>query len=533
MVQAFRHWTASEAEQEILTIMKIRVFAITMAAIVISSLAVKHAVNLPANSASGTPAAVHSTLPSQTIAKMLLNSTHRHREWVNVPVGSAGVRAFIVYPERSDNAPVVMVTASKQGASDWIRAVADQIAAEGFIAVVPDVLSGLGPFGGDTNSFASPEAVAAALDRMGRDEITRRTNAVRDYALSVPAADKKTASLEFDAGNSRIQAAVEKPVAGEPAATFQLTAEAWPQAVAFLTRQTGNQPVVGANPNVPEDHSAHMMMAMAQAPDGKKGGGGGRGYPAGKFPELPAGTFTAHSTLLHSQLRKEFVDIPMGSVKLHTWIEYPPGEGKAPIVIVMQHGPGMDDWQRALADQLAQQGFIAIAADLHSGLGPNGGAYDSFGGSTDEVMRATARITQDDMQARYKAARDYGLKLARSNGKSASIGFCMGGDNSFRFAAEVPELDAAVSFYGATPSKELLAKIKALVLAFYGEDDARVTAANEPTIASMKELGKSFESHVYPHATHGFLEFQDLGGNPAATSDSWPRTIAFLKQHTM
>ena len=76
-------------------------------------------------------------------------------------------------------------------------------------------------------------------------------------------------------------------------------------------------------------------------------------------------------------------------------------------------------------------------------------------------------------------------------------------------------------------------KIKAPVLAFYGEDDARVTAAAEPTAADMKEYGKSFEYHIYPHATHGFMEFQDLAGNPNATADSWTRTIAFLKSHTM
>lgn len=307
----------------------------------------------------------------------------------------------------------------------------------------------------------------------------------------------------------------------------------------FLAVQTNNHPIAGANPNMPEDHSMHMAghmggahagMIMAQAPNQTKGFGG-RGYPMGKLPELPAGTFTAHSTVTNSKLKKEFVDIPMGSVKLHTWVEYPDGDAKAPMVIVMQHGPGMDDWQRALADQLAQQGFIAIAPDLHSGLGPNGGNYDSFGG-TDEVMRATARINQDEQQARYKAAYEWGKKLARWNGKAASIGFCMGGGNAFRFGAEVPEVNAVVSYYGATPGKDLLPKVKAPVLAFYGEDDARVTAAAEPTAAQMKELGKSFEFHIYPHATHGFLEFQDLGGNPTATSDSWARTIAFLKDHT-
>ena len=96
-----------------------------------------------------------------------------------------------------------------------------------------------------------------------------------------------------------------------------------------------------------------------------------------------------------------------------------------------------------------------------------------------------------------------------------------------------PELSAAISYYGATPDENLQANIKAPVLAFYGEDDARVTAAAEPTKASMAKLGKSFEYYIYPHATHGFLEFQDLAGNPGATTDSWNRTIAFLKKYTM
>src|SRR5262245_14428767 len=92
-----------------------------------------------ANDATDPPAVAHSVLPSEAAAKTILDSTHRHREWVSVPAGSVNVRAFIVYPERSDKAPAVVLSASKQGASDWIRAVADQAAAEGFIAVVPDV----------------------------------------------------------------------------------------------------------------------------------------------------------------------------------------------------------------------------------------------------------------------------------------------------------------------------------------------------------------------------------------------------------
>jgi carboxymethylenebutenolidase len=417
----------------------------------------------------------------------------------------------------------VIVSGTDQGASDWVRAAADQLAADGFVAVVPDVLSGMGPHGGDTESFPSTDAVASAIRRMSPDELTRRTAVVRDYAVALPAVNGQSAALELSGRSAEIQVRFEKYLA-----TFKLNGESWRKAISWLSKQTGNHPMSGhplAHAET-EDHSAHIMMAMAQQPPT----GGPRGYPVGKLPDLPAGTFSATSTLLHSTLRKEFVNLPMGDVNLHTWVEYPAGAGKAPLVIVMQHGPGMDDWQRALADQLAQQGFIAVAVDLYSGLGPNGGNWDSFEG-IDAALRAAGKLMPEEAIRRYKAAYDYGIKLPRASGKVATVGFCAGGNYSFRFAGEVPEIDAAVVFYGTQPSAEIMAKIKAPVLGFYGEDDARVTSTVEPTVAAMKQLSKSYEPHIYPHATHGFLEFQDLAGNPAATADSWARTIAFLNQH--
>jgi carboxymethylenebutenolidase len=487
----------------------------------------------PANS-TRSPRVVHSTVPAETAAKTILNTTRRHREWVNLRLGPAIMRAFLVYPQRSDKAPVVIVTGTDQGASDWVRAAADQLAAEGFIAAVLDVLSGMGPHGGDTESFPNPEAVASAIRRMSRDEIARRTDLVRAYAIALPAANGLSATLDLSPRDGRIQTRSEKHFA-----SFKLNSDSWQDAISFLSRQTGNRPMIAPPSQTAlmqmegmsaEGHSAHIMMAMAQQPSGgQQAGGGPRGYPAGKLPDLPAGLFNAKSTLVHSTLRKEFVDLPVGDIKLHTWIEYPQGDGKAPVVIVMQHGPGMDDWQRSLADQLALQGFIAVAADLYSGLGPNGGNFDSFDGS-DAAMRASAKLTPDEAIRRYKAAYDYGVKLPRASGKVATLGFCIGGTYSFRFAGEVPEINAAVVFYGTQPSEEVMAKIKAPVLGFYGEDDARVTSTVEPTVSAMKRLGKSYEPHIYPHGTHGFLEYQDLGGNPDAATDSWARTIGFLNQ---
>jgi carboxymethylenebutenolidase len=207
---------------------------------------------------------------------------------------------------------------------------------------------------------------------------------------------------------------------------------------------------------------------------------------------LPASYYTATATLAKSKLRREWVDIPFGNVKLHTWIEYPEGNNKTGVVILMQHAVGVDDWMRSVADQLALQGFIALAPDIWSGaLGPNGENRDAFKFPDDAMKAAAGKINADETQRRYMAAREYALKLPRANGKSGSIGFCAGGGNSFRFAADVPELNAAVVFYGTPPTEDLAAKINAPVLGFYGENDARVTATVEPTIALMKKLGKS------------------------------------------
>ena len=331
---------------------------------------------------------------------------------------------------------------------------------EGYIVAVPDLLSGMASNGGDADSFASPQAISAALDHMDRTEIERRLKATRDYASSFPPpADRRRVLSSILL--APVATNVDAPLAGIHSGTFALNAESWPKAMTFLAVQTNNHPIAGANPNAPEDHSMHMAMGMhmpgmAMAQDaGKKGGRGPMGYPMAKLPDLPAGTFTAHSTIANSKLKKEFVDIPMGSVKLHTWVEYPDGDGKAPIVLVMQHGPGMDDWQRALADQLAVQGFIAIAADLHSGLGPNGGNYDSFGG-TDEVMRSTARVNAGRAAGSLQGGREWGKKLPRWNGKSRDHRLLHGRRQQFPLRRRESRSERRRVFYGATPKKETL-----------------------------------------------------------------------------
>ena len=212
-------------------------------------------------------------------------------------------------------------------------------------------------------------------------------------------------------------------------------------------------------------------------------------------------------------------------------MEYPTGDAKAPVVILIHYDAGLDVSQQALADQLALEGFIAVAPDLLSGRGPKGGNFDAFP-FPDDALRANLKLPQAEGLRLYKAAYDYAMKLPRSSGKVASLGTSLGGTLSFRFAAEMPGLSAAVVFYGLPPAEPMLAKIKAPVLGLYGGDDDPVDTTIDSTATTMQKLGKGFESPIYPGGTHAFMTYQAEGLNGAATAEAWPTAIAFLKDHT-
>jgi carboxymethylenebutenolidase len=130
-----------------------------------------------------------------------------------------------------------------------------------------------------------------------------------------------------------------------------------------------------------------------------------------------------------------------------------------------------------------------------------------------------------------RAARDYALKLPRANGKSGAIGFCLGGSIAWQGAADMPGLNAAVSFYGGPPDLATMAKIQAPVYAFDGDADLGTFSKMVASAPDMKRLGKDFEFKVYPGATHAFLYQQQLAQNAPATLDSWPKAMAFFKKY--
>jgi carboxymethylenebutenolidase len=251
--------------------------------------------------------------------------------------------------------------------------------------------------------------------------------------------------------------------------------------------------------------------------------------------DIPPGANQAKAALEKSPRHGEWaqIQVPGSDKPMPAYVVYPERKDKAPVVIVIMEIFGLSDWIRGVTDQLAAEGFIAIAPDLIAGKGPGGGGSDSLK-SPDDAPRYVRDLKPEEVVARLNATRDYGKSLPASNGKTATVGFCWGGGMSFMYATAQPDLNAAVVFYGTSPKADALKNIKAPVLGNYGENDARVNATIEPANQEMQKLGKTYEPHVYPGAGHGFLRQQDgqNGANLKAAQQAWPRTVAFLKEHT-
>jgi carboxymethylenebutenolidase len=248
---------------------------------------------------------------------------------------------------------------------------------------------------------------------------------------------------------------------------------------------------------------------------------------------LPPGEKDAKARLDASPRHGEWVDIavPGSDKKMKAFVVYPEVKDKAPVVIVIQEIFGLSDWIRSVADQLAAEGFIAIAPDLLSG--PAGPGTEATG-DRQAITRAVSGLKPDLVTTMLNATRDYGMKLPAANGKTATVGFCWGGGTSFRYATEQPDLNAAVVYYGTSPKADALEKIKAPVLGNYGGNDNRVNATIKPAEEKMKQLNKTYEPHIYEGAGHGFLRQQDgqNGANMKAAQQAWPATIKFLREHT-
>ena len=235
--------------------------------------------------------------------------------------------------------------------------------------------------------------------------------------------------------------------------------------------------------------------------------------------------------LNESPRHHEWVQIKQSDRTVHSFVVYPEVSGKATAVLVIHENRGLTDWVRGLADQLAEAGYIAIAPDLLSGMGPEGGKTSDFA-DRNAARDALYKISQEQITADLNAVADYAKNLAAANGKIVVSGFCWGGSQTFRFATERKDLSAAFVFYGTGPDSNAIAAIHCPVYGFYCGNDNRVNASIPEIEMQMKAAGKKYEPVVYEGAGHGFMRAGEQAdaseANKAGREAGWQRWMKIL-----
>jgi carboxymethylenebutenolidase len=231
----------------------------------------------------------------------------------------------------------------------------------------------------------------------------------------------------------------------------------------------------------------------------------------------------AKQRLAASPRHREWVKVKSGNREVNAFVVYPEVKNKATSVVVIHEIFGMSDWVQLLADEVAEAGYIAIAPDLLSGMGPFADA--------NAVGKAIRDLPPDQITADLNAVADYVAKLPAADGKVAVAGFCWGGGQAFRFATNRPTLAAAFVFYGTPPDS--VDAIKAPVYGFYAGNDARIGATVPKTLEMMHIAKKTYEVVTYAGAGHGFMRAGDAPdaseANKKARDESWVRWKTVLK----
>jgi carboxymethylenebutenolidase len=281
-----------------------------------------------------------------------------------------------------------------------------------------------------------------------------------------------------------------------------------------------------------DPHAGHAMEQQAPAPPAAP-----RNQNLPPTGDLPGDkNAEAVAQLKSSPRHAEWVDVKASSgAPIKSFVVYPERKDKAPVVIVIQEIFGLTDWIRGVADQLAKEGFIAIAPDFLSGMGPNKGGSQELGepGSVAEIRK----LTDDDRIRILNDVRAYALTIPAANGKTATVGFCWGGAASSLFALRQPGLNAAVAYYGGMPTDPAaFANAKTPILGLYAANDNRVNATLDLAKAELAKKNVPYEQHFFEGAGHGFLRQQNgsaqAPNNRQASEKAWPLTLEFLRKHT-
>ncbi len=196
--------------------------------------------------------------------------------------------------------------------------------------------------------------------------------------------------------------------------------------------------------------------------------------------------------------------------------------GKLPGVVVIHENRGLNPYIEDVARRLALDGFLAFAPDA---LTPLGG----YPGNEEKAAQLFAQLDPAKRTEDLLAAADYLKARPDCTGKIGVVGFCFGGTTANIFATRMPDLAAAVPFYGGQPNAEATARIKAPLLIHYASNDERINAGWPAYEAALKANGVKYEMFMYPGTQHGFHNDSTPRYDEAAAKLAWSRTLAFLK----
>ena len=299
-----------------------------------------------------------------------------------------------------------------------------------------------------------------------------------------------------------------------------------------------------------DDHTAHMSMADRAAPIISAGA-----PESQDRAKLPPSANHAAARLEASPRHAEWVKIawePGSKDSLMAWIVYPTtSRPKTPVVVVVHEIFGLSTWVRSVADQVATEGFIAIAPDLISRVR---GGPSTTELSSDSARKIISGVDAAERNRGISAAASFAMSQPSADQKYAVIGYCWGGQTVWMHAINggTTGFSGGVAYYGlpyttggrgepAKPIADSLMKIKVPVMLLSGSKDARIGSTMPAVDSMMKALGKNYWGKNYEGARHGFMRAQDdiqtprdeaeEQANLAATKDAWPRTVAFLKQN--
>ncbi len=218
------------------------------------------------------------------------------------------------------------------------------------------------------------------------------------------------------------------------------------------------------------------------------------------------------------------VQFPGEGATILAYLGRPKGNGPFPAVLICHENRGLVEHIRDVARRFAKVGYVGLAVDL---LSRNCGTQDPA-----QVPGLLGNTSPDqqvkDFQAglAYLQAQSFVMK-----DRIGMTGFCFGGGITWRAATKIPELRAAVPFYGPNPPLEDVPNIRAAILAFYGANDARITGGEPAIEDAMKKSNKVFEKMIYPNAGHAFFNDTGPAYNADAAKDAWPRMLAWFDKY--